>query len=296
MRFDVTLTVEYSVPVDRVRRVLLASLHTFDKEPGFSNHKPPEVLITGTDKLGVNYLLRYWITPWNPLSPTRARDRVLTSALRHLRTAGIALAYPKTDVYHADMPIRQVEGQSREDRIALLSRVDLLAPLEESELACVAASMKTRTFPRGEDLVTAGDAGESFFVLIEGVLDVVVGIDGAEKSVALLAPGEFFGEMSLLTGERRSATVRAVTESVVYEIGKDIIVEIMEQRPSLAENLATILARRRTQTEEARTHEAAPGQVEHGNFARHLLGRMRSFLFTQKAAGGFERLADKESR
>lgn len=295
-RFDYKLTIEFSVPVDRVRRVLLASLHAVEKEPGFSTGKDPEVLVSGTSALGVEYLLRYWILPWNPLSPSRARDLVLRSALRHLRTAGVALAYPKTDIYHSDMPHRQVDGQSREDRIILLSRIDLFSPLEEIEIARVAASMKPLTFSPGADLVTLGDHGESLFVLIEGVLDVLVEVNGSEKTVALLAPGEFFGELSLLTGEKRSATVRAVTEAVVYEIGKDVIIEIMQQRPSLAENLATILARRRTQTEKARTNEAELGEIEPGNFARHLLDRMRNFLFNQKAADAFQERAGEESR
>jgi CRP-like cAMP-binding protein len=97
--------------------------------------------------------------------------------------------------------------------------------------------------------------------------------------VAHLEPGEFFGEMSLLTGARRSATVSALTESVVYEIRKRPLQHLMAERPELAEHLSRILAERQLLTRQALEQgEGSQGSEEIDGLARQLLGRMRDFL------------------
>lgn len=278
-RFEEKVTVEYSVPSERVKRVLIAALQALRQQPGFGTSREPAVLISKTSSLGVEYLLRYWILPWHPVSPTSARDLVLSSVLRHLRTAGISLAYPKADVYHADMPERQVEGHTAADEMELLSRVRLFQPLMPDELRRIAETLGRRVFAAGQTLVRAGEQGESLFILIEGLLDVEVEQERAWQRVATLEPGECFGEMSLLTGERRSATVRARSESVVYEIGKQPLEDIMRKRPELAEKLSRILAERQLATRQALEQREQAGDEEaFESFARQLLGRMRDFL------------------
>lgn len=278
-RFEEKVVVEYSVPSERVKRVLIAALLTLRQQPGFGTSHEPAVLISKTSSLGVEYLLRYWILPWHPVSPTTARDLVLSSVLRHLRTAGISLAYPKADVYHAEMPERQVEGHTAADEMKLLSRIRLFQPLTQDELRRIAETLGRRVFGPGQTLVSAGEQGESLFILIEGLLDVEVERDMAWQHVATLEPGEFFGEMSLLTGERRSATVRARSESVVYEISKQPLEDIMRKRPELGEKLSLILADRQLATRQALEHREEAGDEEaFESFARQLLGRMRDFL------------------
>ena len=241
-RFEIKVVVEYSVPHERVKRVLLAALESLGTETGFDSAHKPVVLIGKASSLGVEYVLRYWILPWRPTSPTSARDQVFSSVLQHLRVAGISAAYPKTDIYHADMPQRQVDGHSEEDEIRLLSKISLFEPLSQKELAHIVESLERRVVRPDIELVRQGEQGDSLFVLIEGLLRVEVEQGGKTENVALIRPGEFFGEMSLLTGEERSATVRVVTESVVYEIRKEPIVRCMEDRPSLGRELSRQLA------------------------------------------------------
>ena len=286
-RFELDVTVEYSVPDKRVKRVLLAALKSLRDQPGFDQSHEPVVMVKDTSSLGVEYRLRYWILPWNPGSPTTWQDRVLSAALHHLRSAGISLAYPKTDIYHAGMPERQVEGRSLEDEITLLSNVRMFEPLERQELELIVESLKRRVVPPGQVLVHVGDEGSSLFILIEGLLEVLVEQANELRRVADLSPGQFFGEMSLLTGERRSATVRTVTESVVYEIDKEPLVEIMDQRPELMDQLSIILAERQLLTRRAMEHhEQIKAPDEFDSFARQMLTRMRDFLSNSRLAQG----------
>ncbi len=278
-RYEFSVTVEFSVPPARVKRVLMAALTGLDDTPGFDTGIAPVVLIEGTSSLGVEYLLRYWIHPWEPVSPTTAEDHVYSAVLANLHTAGIALAYPKRDIYTANMPTRQFDDHRTSDLAKLLGETDLFSPLSRDDLADLAAKMVRDKLPAGKTLVREGARGKSLYILIEGLLDVFVDTDHGEERVGRIHPGECFGEMSLLTGERRSATIRPAVESVVYEVRKKAVRELMERRPALADILARLLAERQLgtelalhQSEEDHQHEQVEG------FASQLVSRMREFL------------------
>ena len=87
--------------------------------------------------------------------------------------------------------------------------------LTADDLQRLAEGLHVRLFAPGETILRQGDAGESFFVIHRGHVSVHVGTDGAQQEVARLGAGQFFGEMSLMTGDRRSATVRAREPRVV---------------------------------------------------------------------------------
>ena len=83
----------------------------------------------------------------------------------------------------------------------------------------------------------------AMFILIEGLLDVSMVTENDENiNIGRLTPGEYFGEMSLLTGEARTATVTAITDSVAYEIKKEHLQEIIESRPEIAEDIINTVA------------------------------------------------------
>ncbi len=278
-RYEISVTVEFAVSPERVRRVLLGAAKALQEEPGFVTDREPAVLIEEASSLGVEYLVRYWILPWHPVSPTTARDLVLSKALHHLHVAGISLAYLKSDIYHAPLPNRQVEGHTREDELKLLSNIRLFSPLQTEELERIAGALRRRRVAPGEVLVRAGEEGDSLFIVIEGLLEVLVERDGRLTRVGVIEPGACFGEMSMLTGENRSATVRSVTDSVVYEIGREPVQESMNQRPELAGKLSRILAERQLLTRQALERDASPPHDEaFDSFARQLLDRMREFL------------------
>ena len=114
----------------------------------------------------------------------------------------------------------------------------------------------------------------------------IPGNDGKEKVVARLKPGAFFGEMSLLTGAPRSASVTALAESMVIEITKEAIEPILLRREELMEAMSEALAERQLHNDKALNEKASvkEKQAAHQSLARQLLGRMRSFFFGRGAA------------
>jgi CRP-like cAMP-binding protein len=87
------------------------------------------------------------------------------------------------------------------------------------------------------------------FVLLRGAAQVTVSKNGNSIPVATLSSGNCFGEMSLLTGERRSATVRAQGDCYVMEIDKNVMGEVIRDAPECLRQLSEILATRRLETE-----------------------------------------------
>jgi CRP-like cAMP-binding protein len=118
---------------------------------------------------------------------------------------------------------------------------------------------------------------------------------GTLRKVAELSPGQFFGEIALLTGEPRSTTVQAETEALVYELTKEDMELVLAKRPELAERLTEIIAQHRLHDAEFMHQLPAEQQaVEVQHFAAQLLAKMRRFftVFRREAAVSAEQIAD----
>jgi small-conductance mechanosensitive channel/CRP-like cAMP-binding protein len=280
-RFEVSVTIDYTVPVERVRRILLAALESVSSQDGFSKETKPQVLVCNTGKRGVKYNLRYWIHPWHPLSPNTSRDLVLTAALQHLQTAGITPAYTKAEVFHEPLPAKHLQGHSIADKVSLLSRITIFEKLEEVELERVATEMRRFQLSPDEILFRRNEEGQSLFILIEGLLNVLVDLNnsGHEQTVSQLSPGDFFGEMALLTGEPRSATIQARTAAVVYEISRPTIIRLVEDRPEISKCMSLAVAQRQMKLDEARSRNNnvdAEDKVQ--SISRQIMVKMKSYF------------------
>jgi CRP/FNR family cyclic AMP-dependent transcriptional regulator len=117
----------------------------------------------------------------------------------------------------------------------VLRQVPLLAALPEAELAALAPLLRERRYPRGAVILMQGDPGDSLFLLAQGQVKVVlIGEDGREVILSVLGPGSFFGEMSLLDGEPRSAHVIAMEESALLQLRRDDFQARLRASPDVA--------------------------------------------------------------
>jgi CRP-like cAMP-binding protein len=219
-----------------------------------------------------------------------ARDAVCRAVLHHIERAGVTLAYPKLDMYHAEMPVRHLQHHAEGDRAKLLAGIDIFAQtLTDAERQTLAHEIAPRRFPAGTHIMRAGEPGASMFVLAEGLLEVSAQIGSERVRLALSKPGQFVGEMGLLTGEPRSADVVSATESLAYEITREHLPPLFEARPELIEAIGVVVAERRQGTEKPLAeHASTPAADARG--ARHQLVRtMRLFfgrVFERPAASG----------
>ena len=157
----------------------------------------------------------------------------------------------------------------------LLSHIDLFHPFDSTELSELARQMEERFFPKGAVVVRRGNS-DSLYILVEGALEVEI-VRAADRATDLMVPGDVFGEMSLLTGQPRSATVIALTDAVVYEVNKEVLDPILQRRSVVIEKLATIMAQRQAMNAKRvcasdRQQESVPPTRE------DFLGRVKAFF------------------
>ncbi|MGE5392078.1 MAG: cyclic nucleotide-binding domain-containing protein [Deltaproteobacteria bacterium] len=268
---------DFSVPVRDVKRIVHSSVVALLDNKGFLKTEEPKVRVRAIDELGVEYKVKYWIDP-SQIGPGKSRDLVLESIINNLQKSGISPAYPKADSYYAPMPPKTIDYRSQEGRLALLGKIDALEQLETEYLEMIAAQMHLRYFNADETLFNEGDPGESMFIVVVGLLKVSITRDGNDLIIAQITPGQFFGEMSMLTGEPRSATIRTATDVIAYEIYREHLNEVFDKQPKSIDIISTVIAQRQISNDKLneRLSEKEMGQkVE--SLAKQLWNRIVSF-------------------
>ena len=169
-----------------------------------------------------------------------------------------------------EAPVDTPERRQRFKRA--IAAVPLLGGLPEDVHSELAADAEERLFADGEVIVREGDAGGSMFLVSRGRVVITVGAD--RREMAVTPAGGYFGEMSLLTGEPRTATVIARGDCDVLEIAADAFRACVQSRPEVIDQLATAAAARRRELDEARAMAGAAPVVT----AASLGARMREFF------------------
>ena len=127
-----------------------------------------------------------------------------------------------------------------------------------------------------EEIIRQGDQGSELFIIRTGEAVVLVQSgDNAPIEVARMGPGGVFGEMSLITGEGRNATVRTVSSAEVLVIGHDAFGEVLERNPELAQRVSDVLANRQAEIELAQT---ASQRFDKPRDSGELLDKIRNFF------------------
>jgi CRP-like cAMP-binding protein len=154
-----------------------------------------------------------------------------------------------------------------EELATLLAEVSMFAMLAPEEIAELARSARPLSLGPTERLVVQGQAGGSLFVLAEGRLEVMLRDGaGADALVDTMGKGAVIGEMSLLTGEPRNATVRALDGAVVYEIGTLQYRPVLEALPELIDVLAELMAQRLRDRAGVQEREAIASRIRRALF------------------------------
>jgi small-conductance mechanosensitive channel/CRP-like cAMP-binding protein len=278
--FEIVFTIDFSVSSEHVLQVLTAGAKSATIISGILEQPEPKVRVKGTNDLGVEYKVKYCIIP-QQIGPGKARHFVLKNILEHLHYAGISLAYPKQDAYYARMPARHLDLNSMDDRLNILSRVYLFQTLQSQTLSHLASLMLLKHFTEGDILIRQNEEGDSMYILVEGLLYVYVEQELVEPLVKVgqITPGKFFGEMSLLTGEKRVATIKATTNAVVYEITRAHVNSILMTHPQIAEILSMAVAEYRMRLNDLKDlHNQEDESLETRNIATQILDKMKAFF------------------
>ncbi len=230
--------------------ILLAEIANVAKSPA------PSCVLMEMDKGVLRFALRYWLTDLALDDPTDAAVRwhVYTS----LERAGIALVVESQNVHYV-VENERYEGvlhqRESQQRLKSLRRVELFAQMTDEELTSLAARLKYAQFAKGNIISQQGAVAHWLYIIINGEAEVFLETpNGERRSVNVLSKGSFFGEMGMMTGAPRSASVIAKTDVECYRLDKEAFAGIMQARPGLAEEITHILVERRAQLDSVLHH------------------------------------------
>jgi len=213
---------------------------------GLAPHPPPMAVLERFGDFAVFYDLRYWLEDYARFieMDSEVRQRVWYALSRER----IGFAYPVIRQHqYAAGPLPRPDVSRAV--VAAIEASTLFAPLSAEERARLAAGARLLTFGQKETVVREGEEGSSMFLIAHGRVGVSAhGASGESQRVAMLDAGSGFGEISLLTGEPRLATIRTLEESLLVEIDKSTLAPILEANPSLVDKLDEIVLERRRKT------------------------------------------------
>jgi small-conductance mechanosensitive channel/CRP-like cAMP-binding protein len=235
-RMELDFIIDFEVPVERATRVLTAGIRAACGLKGILAKPEPEVRMKEASLNGMVYEVRYFILP-KDISPNESRHEVNRTVLENLVHSGIMPAHSKEEVTLTRGKQRTLDASLDEDLYQLLTRTELFRSLSAGEFAAVFPQMQKCTLAEGEVLYAQGDAGDSLFVCLEGLLERFVDDAKERVKVDTLRAGQHFGVASVLDGTARTTTVVAGTEALVYEIPKAAIAPLLEQHDDLRDLL-----------------------------------------------------------
>lgn len=239
----------------------------------------PVAILRAYQDSAVLYAVTFWIDDFS--QHVRIESDVLTHVWYQFKRANIQIPYPIREVYtHDEKPLTH----PIEETVALLRKIEFLQILTEAQQRELAQRLTMQLFTKREVICRQGEVGEQFYIIKSGAVEVTVRSEyGQPTVIRTMGAGDFFGEISLLTGEPRSATVTALDEAEMLVINKADMRCMLEKNHQLAAYVSDVLARRQEYHGEQLTQGAGLLPQSDGTQERHVAS-LRQEIFEKIAA------------
>lgn len=279
-RRAVTFNVDFRTPPTEVVAAVEEQLRAAPLA-GVSPQPPPHCILLELGESYARYAARYWLTQLD--SDDGVDSQVRTRIWFALRRVGIPLSIPAQALFVTEESqtrrARQDERE-QESRLRALQGADVFEALGDDDRRRLAQSLRPAPFTRGEQLARQGTPGDALYLVVSGSAEVRVRAEsGDEREVARLGPGDVFGEMSLMTGAPRAATVVALSDMACYRLDKGAFEAVLRARPELLGPVAEVLVRREGELSAVR-HALDDGAARRAAAVRQrdLVDRIRAFF------------------
>ncbi len=231
------ISINSTLPPDLVQRQLILGLQNVKN---IVNDPAPRAYLADGTSEPFKYNVRVW---WKSYEFSYfGRDDLFKKVTESLNKVGISQTSTEWQISKRGMIDEiEVKAVTNYDQV---QKIDIFQNLNEDEINLLISNSKSRTFQPNEVIVNQNDEGDSLFIILAGNARVSLNKDGKDIKLGLLSPGDTFGEFSLLTGDRRSATVMAINHLESMEISKDALKSIIEKKPELIDDLSLIMAER----------------------------------------------------
>ncbi len=203
----------------------------------------PLVQIMSLDAQAIEFQLTFRVQDFATVASVK--HEIYDLIYRHSKAAGLVLASPRQASTVTVSPAQPATAHApRSTALRLLDTAPLFLSLTDEEKQALAETMTRRTYRKDEVVVEQGVKLNALFIIRNGVLVVSHHEEGRQVELSRLAPGDYFGEDGLFTGSGEEGTIRALTAVVVYEVGQAALAKLMQERPSIADEVSITLSRR----------------------------------------------------
>ena len=240
----------------------------------------PSCILLGFEHGNLLYRLRYFLTDLleDELTDSAVRVHLFAS----LQRAGIRVAEEQRTVHAVAKDEAHAESVRQRElarRVNMLKQVDLMAPLSDEERGFIAERLQYTPFARGDIITKQGSVAHWLYIIAFGEAEVRFEQAGrAPRIIGSVRAGQFFGEMGLLAGEARNATVIARTDVECYRLDRASFQGLLLARPEIANEVSRVIATRKPDLESARA-EAANAMAQPETPAQPaLLERIQKFF------------------
>src|SRR5881392_3759648 len=266
--------VEYKNPPNLVKDALYRATST---AKGVLAEPKAKIFLVDFGESACVYEIKFYMGNHSKIN--EINDAVRTNVWYELKRRGITIPFPIRTLQverKAVLPAQEEQAEA----FSILRGERLFDCLSEEQLNQMVNQARLKLFGRGEPVIEEGAAGDSMFVMLRGAANVLVSKNGSKIQVATLGSGDCFGEMSLLTGEPRSATVRADADCYVMEIGKPVMAEVLRAAPECLVQLSELLAQRKMETEGVLKEAGRAGEhtLKERQYTATFLQRLRTFF------------------
>ena len=264
---------DYTLPPAQARLLMLQLAR---QHPLVLDSPAPVVRIASFDDSAIRYEWLVWQKDYG--QRLRLRGDLMEQLWYALRREGHSIPFPVRDVRLQQVePVTSLSGQRTHSEFAeLLCMHSLFAELTEQQRERINHTAQFATYGQGETIVSEGAAGDSMFIICRGQATVSRHIQKGESfTVAQLGTGDVFGEMTLCTGEPRSATIRTRNECELAEITQFSLAQLFDEDPSLLERFGDLVSRRQA---ELRQLEAEAASAQREDLARRMRRLFNSLL------------------
>lgn len=270
IRLDIGL--EYDAPPSLVQKVLVeAALDC----PYVLRDPTPNVFLAEFGNWSITYQLRFWLD--DHAHYNSANSHIRTTLWYSLRRHNISIPYPIQHELALEHPKAHVEN--RELIRDSIRKATFASCLSTEQLDQIVKSARIVRFGQGESIIRQNAEAGPMYVLVSGRAEVLVESNGLRTSVAVLEADACIGENSVLTGEKRTATILALEDCFAVEVDKTILAPLIEASPNLLESLSDLLAQRLMKNEGIVAEAAgAAHQTKRHNYKAGFLNKLKSFF------------------
>ncbi|KAA0258519.1 mechanosensitive ion channel [Deferribacter autotrophicus] len=257
MRILLEIGVSYDTPPDKlksvVKKVLLSSIHV-DKS------KDVNVYLKRYNDFSIDYDIAFWIKEYK--FTREARDEIYSALWYEFKLAGIEIPFPIRTIINKEPT--QIESKIDKNLVSDFKKLEIFNTLSETTIENLIRFSNIHTYPENFIIIEENEQGESMFIILDGLVEVFKD----NKKLSELKSGDFFGEMSLLTGERRSATVVTKSECKIVEISRPVFKVFLEKDKKLMDAVNKIFQQRIADLKKNRITSKDIKEIEKNLFAK----------------------------